>query len=240
MGKTTTAVNLASLAAIAGKKCLLLDLDPQANATSNLGIARDKNRNLGANLIGGCPIEEILTGTPIDGLDLLPGHASLTRVEQELAGMPDPLSPLRHLIKGVEAKYEIIIIDCPPSMGLLPRNALSCAESVLVPIQCEYFAMEGLSQMMSTIEAVRKTNNPALELEGILFTMYEEGVQHCDEIVEEIRKHFDRKTYRTIVPRDITVAEAASFGLPLVLYQPRSRAARSYVELTKEIISADK
>jgi chromosome partitioning protein len=237
VGKTTTAVNLAALLALAGKPSLLVDLDPQANATSNLGVRRDKNRNVGANLLA-APISQTVVNTSVEGLHLVPSHPSLAVIEQELASTPHPAEALRRALKDGCEKFETIIIDCPPSMGLLPRNALACADSVLVPIQCEYFAMEGLSQMLGAVESVRKSINPDLKVEGILFTMYQPGLQHSDEIISEIRSHFPDLAYRTIIPRDICVAEAASFGLPLISYQPRCRAARSYVELTKEVLSA--
>ncbi len=236
VGKTTTAVNLAALCALAGKSSLLIDMDPQANATSNLGVMRDSARNIGQCLVSGLPIEEAIVKTAVDRLCLVPGHSSLARVEQELAAMADPISLLRPLIQAVRPKYDVIFIDCPPSQGLLPKNALGCADGVLVPIQCEFFAMEGLSQMLGAIESAQKTVNDSLGLDGILFTMYDDGLQHSREIVEEIRKHFPDKTYRAIIPRDITVAEAASFGLPLIMYQSRSRAARGYIELAREVL----
>ncbi len=237
VGKTTTAVNLAALVAISGKSSLLIDLDPQANATSNLGVERDKDRNAGANMLSGLPLADTLVASSIKGLDIVPGHAALARVEQELALLPEPMAALAPMMKEAAEKYDSIIIDCPPSLGLLPQNALCCADSVLVPIQCEFFAMEGLSQILQSIDAIKKSANPSLELEGVLFTMYDEELQHSREIVAEIRRHFPDKTYQAIIPRDISVAEAASFGQPLVTYQPRSRAARSYIEFAREILN---
>ncbi len=236
VGKTTTAVNIAALSALAGKSSLLVDLDPQANATSNLGVKRDSARNIGQCLISGLPVEEAIVKTAVDRLHLVPGHSFLTRVEQELATMADSASLLRSLMQSVRPKYDMIFIDCPPSQGFLPRNALGCADGVLVPIQCEFFAMEGLSQVLGAIESAQKTVNDSLMLNGVLFTMYEDSLQHSREIVAEIRRHFPDRTYKTTIPRDITVAEAASFGLPLIMYQPRSRAARGYIELTREVL----
>ncbi len=236
VGKTTTAVNLAALIALSGRTCLLVDLDPQANATSNLGVERDKNKNAGANLIGGLGLADTVVATEIDGLDIVPSHSSLATVEQNLAALPDSTGALMPLMNEAREKYDTVIIDCPPSLGLLPKNALCCADSVLVPIQCEFFAMEGLSQILRAIESAKKSVNPDLHLEGILFTMFESDLQHSREIVREISRHFPDRTYRAMIPRDITVAEASSFGQPLVTYQPRSRAARSYVEFAREIL----
>ncbi|RKY29119.1 MAG: hypothetical protein DRP79_01380 [Planctomycetota bacterium] len=238
VGKTTTAVNLAVLCSIARKRCLLVDLDPQANATSGLGLQASRPTSIGAALAGSAPLEQILLAAKIEGLEVAPGHHSLIEVEQSLVTRHDSHGVLRSLLESGGRDYDLVFIDCPPSLGLLPFSALVAAHSVLVPIQCEYFAMEGLTQILATISQVREVANPSLQMEGILFTMFDPSLQHSVEIIEEVSSHLPNDTLETIIPRDIALSEAASFGQPIVRYDPASRGARAYIELTREILNA--
>jgi chromosome partitioning protein len=240
VGKTTSALNLAVLCAIAGKRCLLVDFDPQANASSGLNLQATRSTSIGAALAGNTSLESILMHLPMPSLDVAPSHQSLVEVEQHLVTRSAGKTALQNLFKSIDGKYEFIFIDCPPSLGLLPLNALIAADSVLVPIQCEYYAMEGLTQILATIKQVRESYNPKLKIEGILFTMFDDALQHSVEIIEEVSGHLPGETMNTIIPRDIMLSEAASFGKPIVHYAPGSRGARAYIELTREILSANR
>lgn len=238
VGKTTTAVNLAVLCSMAGKRCLLVDLDPQANATSGLGLQSGRSDGIGAVLEGVVDLETVLLSTDVNGLSVAPSHHSLVEIEQGLATRPEGGRVLQSVLERNKDRFDHIFIDCPPSLGLLPIGALMAAHSALVPIQCEYFAMEGLTQILATISQVKETGNPSLEVEGILFTMYDPSLQHSVEIIEEVSSHLPKEVLKTIIPRDIAISEAASFGKPIVRYEPASRGARAYIELTREILSA--
>ena len=237
VGKTTTAVNLAVLCSMAGKRCLIVDLDPQANATSGLGLQSGRSACIGAVLEGVADLETVLLSTDVNGLSVAPSHHSLVEVEQSLVTRPEGGRVLQSVLERSGDRFDRIFIDCPPSLGLLPIGALMAAHSALVPIQCEYFAMEGLTQILATISQVKETGNPSLEVEGILFTMYDPSLQHSVEIIEEVSSHLPNEVFNTIIPRDIAISEAASFGKPIVRYEPASRGARAYIELTREILS---
>lgn len=237
VGKTTTAVNLSVLCSLAGKRCLLVDLDPQANATSGLGLQAGRSTSVGVALAGAAPLGKMLLQTEIPGLDVAPSHHSLVETEQSLVKHPESRTALQALLKPDREEYDFIFIDCPPSLGLLPLSALIASDSVLVPIQCEYFAMEGLTQILATISQVKESENASLQVEGILFTMFDPALQHSVEIIEEVSGHLPNDVLNTIIPRDISISEAASFGKPIVRYAPASRGARAYIELAMEILS---
>lgn len=237
VGKTTTAVNLAAAFAIAGKKCLLIDLDPQANATSGIGGDKfDKTRNSYNMLTSPDKAAECITRTPIDNLSLSAGTPLLLNIEKALKNAPDEKTRLRTSIQKLEHEFDIFLVDCPPSLGLLPINALSACQSVLIPIQCEYYPMEGLNQIMGVVEQVKKTINATLFIEGILLTMYDHNLELAREVEAEIKHHFGNGTFHTIIPRDVSLSEAPSHSKPIFEYDATSRGAWGYAELAREII----
>jgi len=236
VGKTTTAANLACAFALAGKKCLLIDLDPQGNATTGLGL--DKKPHQGAHMLLANPrrAAETVVSTGIPDLDVIPSTSSLSDLESQLASAHDRAMRLKASKAEFSQRYDFVIIDCPPSVGLFPCNALNCTDSVLVPIQCEYYAMEGLAQILSGIAAIKARANPSIVLEGILLTMFQAST-FAREVASEVRDHFPEVVFRTVVPRDISLCEAPSHGLSILQYDPRSRGARAYVELAKELMN---
>lgn len=237
VGKTTTAVNLCAAVAQTGRKVLLIDLDPQGNATSGLGIVKRKDMpSIYDVLIGGMDPDLAVAGTMIETLDILPSRVGLAGAEVELVSMENREFLLKNALKGIANRYDYILIDCPPSLGLLTVNALAASDAVLIPIQCEYFALEGLSQLMNTIRILRKGLNSRLEIEGVVLTMFSSRMNLCVQVVEEVRKYFKNKVYDTIIPRSIRMSEAPSHGLPITLYDSRNIGARSYVALAKEFI----
>jgi chromosome partitioning protein len=237
VGKTTTAVNLGAALAQAGKRVLLVDIDPQGNATSGLGI--DK-RQVGACiyevLLGTKAIREVRLPTPVRGLELVPASVQLAGAEIELVGMEAREKRLRLALAGERERYDYVFIDCPPSLGLLTLNALVAADSVLVPIQCEYYALEGVGQLMSTVQLVQRSLNPGLEVEGIVLTMFDARTNLSIQVVDEVKKYFRDKVYRSIVPRNVRLSEAPSHGKPIMMYDARSRGAEVYQELAKEVM----
>jgi len=238
VGKTTTSVNLATNLAYLRHETLLIDLDPQSNATSGLGI--DKNANpshIYRALLGEVPLKEVLLPTAIDWLDIAPSHIDLIGAELELVSMQEREMRLKNILTPFLDVYKYIIIDCPPSLGLLTLNALVAADSVLIPIQCEYYALEGLGQLVKTIELLRENLNPNLEIEGILLTMYDSRMNLSKQVVEEIKKHFGDKVYTTMIPRTVRLAEAPSFGKPMILYDKSAKGTLAYLKLTKELLS---
>jgi len=236
VGKTTTAMNLAACIALSGRTTLLIDIDPQGNATSGLG--RPRPRTGGAHELFFAPdrAPTIIQQTDVPGLAICPASRQLGAMESELAHLPDQMLRFRKAIEAVRADFAYVLIDCPPSLGLLPTNALVAADSVLIPIQCEYYAMEGLAQMLDLLERVREHHNPKLRIEGILFTMYEKGLAYADEVAAEVRYHCGEHVYDGSIPRDTLLSEAPSHGKPIIDYAPRSLGAWSYVALTKEIL----
>jgi chromosome partitioning protein len=240
VGKTTTAINLAASLALAEKDILLIDTDPQGNSTSGLGIARDNlDKSLYDVYTGKCEIEETLKITSVEHLNILPSTIDLLGAEVELVGKEERERILHRAIHAIKDQYRFIFIDCPPSLGLLTLNALVAADSVIIPVQCEYYALEGLSMLLRTLRKVRSSFNPELEIEGIVLTMYDSRNNLSHEVAEEIRKHFNNKVYNTIIPRNVSLGEAPSFGKPALLYDIRSRGAQSYLSLAKEILNED-
>ncbi len=237
VGKTTTAVNLASSLALFGVKTLLIDMDPQANVTSGLGVQKaDMESNVYSALIGDKSLNDIIQATELVNLFLAPSGIDLVGAEIELAAIDNREYRLKEALAAVENNFQFVILDCPPSLGLITLNALNAAHSVLIPLQCEYYALEGLSQLMKTIEFVKQKFNPVLELEGILCTMFDGRSNLSRQVKDEVEKHFGQKVYRTVIPRNIRLAEAPGFGKAGVVYDPQSVGARAYKVLTEEFL----
>jgi len=237
VGKTTTNINLAACLAQLGKKVLTIDSDPQGNTTSGLGVDKHSLPLTFYNLIlGECRIEAIKQNTPVEGLTLLPANTELAGAEIELIDMEKREYRLKSILEDVKYLYDYILIDCPPSLNILTLNALTAADTVLVPIQCEYFALEGLSQLMHTIELVQKRLNPALKLEGVVFTMFDSRTNLSMEVVEEVKRHLGKNIYRSIVPRNVRLSESPSHGLPITMYDEKSKGAEAYMLLAQEVI----
>ncbi|MGH2357057.1 MAG: ParA family protein [Candidatus Limnocylindria bacterium] len=236
VGKTTTVVNLAAYLALADNPTLIIDLDPQGNATSGLGVDRQRLTHSAYDaLVERVPMSELVVGTPIDGLDLVPSGAALAGAEIELVGAPARERRLAASLGELNGGYARILIDCPPSLGLLTVNALTAADGVLIPIQTEYYALEGLSQLVNTIRRVRESLNPRLEIEGVVLTMYDARTNLSAQVADEVRRHMDGTVFDTVVPRSVRLSEAPSHGLPIALYDPSSRGARAYRELAAEV-----
>ncbi|MBI5102727.1 MAG: ParA family protein [Nitrospirae bacterium] len=238
VGKTTTAVNLAASLALSGEKILLIDIDPQGNSTSGLGISKEGPESSLYNVLSGdCNINAALAATLIDNLWVLPSSIDLLGVEVELAGREGREKILKEAIAELTDNFRYIFIDCPPSLGVLTLNALVVAESVIVPVQCEYYALEGLGMLTRTLSLVRGSLNPSIDIEGILLTMFDTRNSLAHEVVSEIKKHFGDKVYETIIPRNVALSEAPSHGKPALLYDVKSRGAQSYLSLAKEMLN---
>lgn len=238
VGKTTTAVNLAASLALAEKDILVIDTDPQGNSTSGLGISRDSlNKSLYDVYTGRCGINEALQATLMEHLEILPSTIDLLGVEVELVGREERERILSQAVDSIRDKYRYTFIDCPPSLGLLTLNALVAADSVIIPVQCEYYALEGLGLLTRTLRRVRGSFNPDLEIEGILLTMFDPRNNLSQEVAKEVRKHFGDKVYNTVIPRNVTLGEAPSYGKPVILYDVHSKGAQSYLSLAKEILN---
>lgn len=237
VGKTTTAINLSASLASLGKKVLALDLDPQGNMTSGLGVDKDQVENSVYDLIiGQTGIEECICKEVIENLDVLPSNINLSAAEIELIGVENKEYIIRNEMEKVKERYDFVIIDCPPALSMLTINAMTTADSVLVPIQCEYYALEGLSQLIHTINLVQERLNPALVIEGVVFTMYDARTNLSLQVVENVKDNLDQTIYKTIIPRNIRLAEAPSYGMPINLYDPKSTGAESYLLLAEEVI----
>ncbi|HEY7698884.1 MAG TPA: ParA family protein [Vicinamibacteria bacterium] len=237
VGKTTTAINVSTSVAAAEKRALVVDMDPQANLTSGLGIdPTELSGTIYAGLVEGMGADELIRDTELPTLKLIPSERNLTGAEIELVDQPRREFRLREFLAPIASSYDFIFIDCPPSLGLLTLNALVAADSVLIPLQCEFFALAGVSELLSTVSRVRASFNPKLEIEGIVFTMVDERTNLTTQVMDDVRQNFPGIVYRSIIPRNIRLAEAPSFGKPILLYDVRSRGAEAYLSLTKEIL----
>ncbi|MCX7983848.1 MAG: AAA family ATPase [Bacteroidetes bacterium] len=240
VGKTTTAINLAASLAAAEKRILLIDNDPQANSTSGVGSVGPKGKTTYEVLIGETSADEAIQPTQMPFLFLIPSNINLVGAEVELIDRAGREHLLSTAIQTVRKKFDFVIIDCPPSLGLLTLNALTAADSVLIPVQCEYFALEGLGQLFNTINRVKRELNPKLDIEGVLLTMYDARLKLSNQIVDEVKKYFGKKVFNTIIARNIRLSEAPSFGKPIILYDAICAGTRHYMELAREILQNNK
>lgn len=237
VGKTTTSVNLSACLAHIGKKVLLIDTDPQGNATSGVGINKGDVQNCIYDiLIDDVPMKDVILPTKVPQLDCVPATISLAGAEIELVSTISREVRMKHAIQEVKANYDYIIIDCPPSLGLLTINALTASDSIVIPVQCEYYALEGLSQLLSTIRLVQKHLNENLVIDGVLLTMFDARTNLGIQVIDEVKKYFQDKVYKTIIPRNVRLSEAPSHGEPIIIYDARSRGAEVYLELAKEVV----
>ncbi len=238
MGKTTTAINISASLAAAEKKTLLIDCDPQGNAGSGLGVDKSliQEKNLYRALTGEIPLADTIFGSPLPKLDIVPSNQDLIGVELEFVPLEDREKKLKKLLNDLDAGYEYVIIDCPPSLGLLTINSLVASDRVIIPLQCEYFAMEGLGYLLNTVRMVKAKLNPSLSLEGILLTMFDSRNNLSHMVAEDVKTHFGEKVFKTVIQRNVRLSESPSHGLPIILYDIRSKGALCYLELAKEIL----
>lgn len=241
VGKTTSVINLTAALGKAGKKCLLVDVDSQGNSTSGLGInKREVECSVYDLLVGDGRASEAILKTQFKNVDLIPSSIDLAAAEVELAENQDRTLKLRQSLAAIRDQYDYILIDCPPSMGLVTLNAFSACDTVIIPIQCEYYALEGLSQLTATIRQVKRLYNPVIELEGILLTMYDGRLRLTEQVEAEVRKHFPDKVYDTVIPRNVRLSEAPSFGMPAIYFDASSRGAKAYTALCKEFLKKNR
>ncbi len=237
VGKTTTAINLSSCLAIAEKKVLLIDIDPQANASSGLGITlAEKESSIYEVLLQEAKITEVVHRTNVPFLDILPSHIRLVGAEVELINVVNRESLLKQQLDNLKEQYEYLFIDCPPSLGLLTINALAASDTVMIPIQCEYYALEGLSQLLNTIHLVQKNLNKSLAIEGVLLTMYDNRLNLSNQVADEVREYFKEKVYETVINRNVRLGEAPSFGKPIIMYDAVCVGSQNYISLAEEIL----
>jgi chromosome partitioning protein len=238
VGKTTTAINISACLADIGRKTLLIDTDAQANATSGLGVdPRQISRSIYHVLMDGAAVSDVIIPTDLKLLSLLPANFDLMGAEVEMVSLIARESRLRSALKSIRDQYDYIIIDCPPSLGLLTLNTLTACDSILIPIQCEYYALEGLGQLLETITLVQENLNPDLEIEGVLLTMQDKRIKLSEQVISEVRNFFKGQVYKTAIPRNVRLSEAPSFGKPIILYDIRSSGAKAYKKLTKEMLA---
>ncbi len=242
VGKTTTNINLAACLAIKGKKVLVLDIDPQGNTTSGLGISKRglENTMYEVLIVDGYNPENAIRSTAVKGLDIIPASVELAGAEVEMVQLEGREKRLKKALDKIRDLYDYIFIDCPPSLGLLTINSLTAVDSVLIPIQCEFYALEGVSQLMSTIELVRKSMNKNLEIQGVILSMFDGRTNLSIQVVEEVKRYFKQKVYTTVIPRNVRLAEAPSYGLPIMEYDPKSNGARAYMEFAEEFLALEK
>ena len=236
VGKTTTTVNLATLLAKKGKKVLLIDTDPQGNATSGLGVTKELELSVYDILVGETTFNETVQETAIKNLKVCPSNISLAGAEVELVSMMSREQRLKTKLDEVKGQYDYVLIDCPPSLGLITLNAFTASDSVLIPVQCEYFALEGLGQLLNTVNLVKKHLNKNLEIEGALLTMYDARTNLSNQVVKEVKKYFEDKVYKTVIPRNVRLSEAPSYGMPISIYDPKSKGAKAYEKFTRELL----
>jgi chromosome partitioning protein len=241
VGKTTTNVNLAACLALKGKKILILDIDPQGNTTSGIGIVKKDLEITAYEILIDDKLEPetAIMGTCINNLDIIPASVKLAGAEIELVQLEGREKRLKKALSKIKSKYDYIFIDCPPSLGLLTINSLTAVDSVLIPIQCEFYALEGVSQLMSTVELVKKNLNPGLEIQGVILSMFDGRTNLAIQVVEEVKKYFREKVYSTVIPRNVRLAEAPSYGLPITEYDPKSRGAEAYLEFADEFLELE-
>ena len=238
VGKTTTSVNLSACLGELGQRVLLIDIDPQGNATSGLGIDKGKiEKSIYDVLVDDIPIKDTVIGTEVDNLKVLPATIQLAGAEIELVASMSRETKLKKAIDKIKNEYDFVIIDCPPSLGLLTINSLTAANSILVPIQCEFYALEGLSQLLKTITLIQDNLNQDLVLEGVVLTMFDSRTNLSGEVVQEVKNHFHQKVFKTIIPRNVRLSEAPSFGRPVIKYDPKSKGAEVYYNLAKEVLA---
>ena len=236
VGKTTTTVNLGTILAKKRKKVLLIDADPQGNATSGLGVEKEVEYSTYDLLVGETPVEDVMQETIIKNLKLCPANMDLAGAEVELVSMMSREQRLKEKLDKVKDDFDYILIDCPPSLGLITLNSFTASDSVLIPVQCEYFALEGLGQLLNTVNLVKKHLNKNIQIEGALLTMYDIRTNLSNQVVKEVKKYFDNKVYKTVIPRNVRLSEAPSYGMPITEYDPRSKGAKSYMKFAKEFL----
>lgn len=240
VGKTTTSINLSTILAKKGKKIMLIDADPQGNASSGLGIEKNLESSLYDVLVGEVDIKSALRDTCVKTLKICPSNMNLAGAEVELVSMMSREQRLKEKLDEIKNEFDFVIIDCPPSLGLITLNSLTASNSVLIPVQCEYYALEGLGQLINTINLVKRHLNKSLEIEGAVLTMYDIRTNLSNQVVREVKKYFGDKVYKTVIPRNIKLSEAPSFGMPISIYDPKSKGARCYEKLAKEVLANNK
>lgn len=241
VGKTTTAVNIAASIGYYGYRVLLVDADPQGNATSGFGIQkRTVDRSIYEVLLGQCSARDAILTTPFKGVEVIPSSMALAAAELELADMRDRVMRLKEELVRVKGEYDFVLIDCPPSLGMVTLNALSACDSLIIPIQCEYYALEGLSQLVTTVRQVKRLYNPGIEIEGVLLTMYDGRLNLTLQVVDEVKKYFPEKVFKNVIPRNVRLSEAPSFGQPVLYFDRSSRGSQAYEALTAEILDKNR
>lgn len=241
VGKSTTAVNLSAALGDKGKRVLLIDSDPQGNSTSGMGVNKRAVTSSTYNLLlGSAKAADTILKTPFKGVDVIPAHMSLAAAELEMVDLPNRVHLLKQALAPIKAEYDYLFIDCPPSLGLVTLNALTSCDTLLIPIQCEYYALEGMSQMVDTIRQVKRLYNPQIELEGVLLTMYDGRLNLTLQVVDEVKRFFPKELYRSVIPRNVRLSEAPSFGQPVMYYDRASKGSRSYEDLANEFLENNK